>query len=282
MKISALCIAAFSCLAAAPAAGVPVVPVVNAIGGDPHLQNWKGEWFDYMGECDLKLLHVPQFDGTQDMDIHVRTTIRYDYSYVEAAAIKIGDDVFEVGSFGAYALNGVEGAAGANGHQIPSLGGYPVIYTQVNDKKHSYDIIIGEGQKVTISAFKDWVNVQITNADKEVFGEASGLMGTFDGEMQGRDGAVIEDMNEIGQAWQVQPEEPLLFRTARAPQAPQSCRLPDANQETAQEARRLGGGAVSKEDAEHACAHLQGSAFSFCVDDVMASGDLDAAQILGA
>ena len=51
-----------------------------------------------MGACDLKMLHAPNFDGQgKALDINIRTKIRYDYSYVEAAVLKLGDDVFEVG-----------------------------------------------------------------------------------------------------------------------------------------------------------------------------------------
>ena len=46
------------------------------MGGDPHIKTWGGSWFDYHGECDLVLLHVPEFDGGSPLSIHVRTTIR--------------------------------------------------------------------------------------------------------------------------------------------------------------------------------------------------------------
>ena len=44
--------------------------------GDPHVKTWGGRWFDYHGECDLVLLHVPSFHNGKDLNIHVRTTIR--------------------------------------------------------------------------------------------------------------------------------------------------------------------------------------------------------------
>ena len=47
-----------------------------SFGGDPHLKSWSGEWFDYHAECDLLLMHAPKFDGTNNLDIHVRTTIQ--------------------------------------------------------------------------------------------------------------------------------------------------------------------------------------------------------------
>lgn len=216
------------------------VTVNPGMVGDPHLQSWSGEWFEYMGECDLKLLYAPQFDGEQDMDIHVRTTIRYDYSFIEAAAIKIGDDVLEVASYGEYAVNGVETALGPDDLESLTMGGYPLHCTHIDDAKHilKFDIILGENKNITLKTMKDWVGVQVFNGDRDSFGKVSGLMGSYDGAMLSRDGTDMhDDIVGLGQDWQVQPEEEMLFRTTRAPQAPQSCRLPNGE---AKVTRRLG------------------------------------------
>lgn len=244
--------------------------------GDPHLKSWRGEWFDYMGECDLNLMHAPKFDGELDMDIHIRTKIRYDYSFIEAAAIRIGADTLEVGSWGDYTINEVEGASIGKG-QLPKIGGYPLQYTQVRDKEHKFDIAIGEHEKVTITTFKDWVSVQIFEGDEEHFGSVSGLMGSFQGEMLARNGTDLRgNIDALGQDWQVLPHEGNLFRSIREPQHPQKCRLPSKSQVAATR-RRLGEG-LQREAAEEACAHLKGNAFSFCVHDVVVSGDLEIAQ----
>jgi hypothetical protein len=241
---------------------------------DPHMRSWGGEWFDYMGECDLTLMHVPHFDGKQDIDIHVRTTIHEDYSYIEAAALKIGKDILEVGAWGDYALNGVEGAMRTD-DMIPKVGGYQVYYKQVNKKKFLYDVVIDEERNITISSFKDWVSVQVSHGDEDLFGSVSGLMGNYKGEMLGRDGTNLhDDINAMGQSWQVLPEEGSLFRTVRAPQYPEKCNLPAPQTRIT---RRLGEG-IAEEAAEFACRKLSGAAFSFCVHDVMATGDLEFAE----
>ena len=46
-----------------------------------------------MGACDMHLVEAPFFAPGMELTIDVRTKIRYDYSYIESAAIKIGDDV---------------------------------------------------------------------------------------------------------------------------------------------------------------------------------------------
>ena len=64
-----------------------------------------------MGECDLVLVDSPSFQNGTGFTCHVRTKARLDYSYIERAAVKIAEDVFEVGSFGTYIINGVQNAA---------------------------------------------------------------------------------------------------------------------------------------------------------------------------
>ena len=227
-----------------------------------------------MGACDLKLVHVPVFYGNHGLDIHVRTTIRYDYSFIEAAAIKIGDDVLEVGSFGTYALNGVEDALKANNLVVPTIAGFPIYHTILNEKQHKFDIVFHEHENITISTFKDWVSVTIKDRNKDQFSEVSGFLGSFQGELLARNGTDLHnDINAFAKDWQIQPDEEMLFRTVRAPQAPQSCILPSAD---TSEKRRLGEH-ISTSAAEEACARFTGSAFKFCVHDVIASGDLDIA-----
>lgn len=228
-----------------------------------------------MGECDLVLLHAADFDGQgNDLDIHVRTTIRYDYSYIENAALRIGSDVLEVSSFGDFSINGVDNA------NAKSVGGYQLHRTQVDKKKHIFDVVLSPLQNITLSTYKDLVAVKVSGAEShKYFSKSVGMMGSFvGGVLLGRDGVtdMSRDFNAFGQEWQVQGEEGTLFRTARAPQYPQQCNMPSAEQK---QARRLGETKVSRNAAEGACIHLAGSSkFTNCVFDVMAVGDLDLAK----
>lgn len=54
-------------------------------------QTWSGEWYDFHGECDLVFLSTPEFENGTGLDIHLRTKARYEYSYIEAVAIRIGE-----------------------------------------------------------------------------------------------------------------------------------------------------------------------------------------------
>jgi hypothetical protein len=237
---------------------------------------------------DLKLMSVPKFDGQVDLDIHVRTTIVSSYSYIESAAVRIGDDTLEVSSWGEYSLNGVEEAKLPNYHSqvllrgktqpLPKLAGYEVFHTELDDKKHVFEIILGQGQNITLSNIKGIVGITVNHASKASFGRAVGLLGNFEGKMLGRDGGtdLHRDMNAMAQDWQVRDDEPMLFQSSRAPQYPEKCRLPNIVEK---EARRLGEG-ITEDVAKVACAHLKNdvNAFAACVYDVTATNDLELAQ----
>jgi hypothetical protein len=236
---------------------------------DPHFQTWHGEWYDFQGECDLAYLRAPEFDHGLGMEVQIRTTSRYDYSYVEEAAIKIGDDILQVGSFGDYMLNGVTGAT------TPTVmgGQFPLTHEAVNKKQHRFFIELSKDEHVIISTFKDMVNVDFKNATNQHFAGSSGLMGDYtDGKKYGRDGVKVfdADYDAFGQEWQVLESEENLFATLRAPQYPAKCNFPEA-------LPKLDKG-ISQEAAEEACTNLVGAAKDRCVSDVMLTGDLDAAS----
>ena len=91
-----------------------------------------------MGECDLTLLDAPHFDKADPLSVMIRTTGRWEYSYVESAAAQIGDTVLEVGSFGTYFLDGVDGARLAESKNGKSMAGkYPVSHKQINKKNEA-------------------------------------------------------------------------------------------------------------------------------------------------
>lgn len=210
-------------------------------------------------------------------DTPPRTTIRHDYSYIETAAVNLGDDILEVSSWGDYALNGVEGAS----LEGASIGGYPVYHTQLTKKSHTFDVVVGKAENISIATFKDLVSVRFSGGYHH-YGSSSGIMGSFNGTLLARDGTtVMLASDEFGQEWQVsaKEDEPMLFRTVRAPQAPlEKCRLPLPG---TKQTRRLGEADIPKEEAEEACAHYNGQRKAACVFDVMTIGDVDIANPAG-
>jgi hypothetical protein len=232
--------------------------------GDPHFMGFSGQWFDYHGECDLVLFESPAYEN-MGLTVHVRTTIRYMYSYIEAVAAKLGDDVFELGAYGNYAINGVEAAD----LKDATLGGFKIERESIDAKNTKFTVTLSEGKKLVFKSFKDLVSVGVEDGVMT----AHGLLGRF----VGRDGVTkFTDMNAYGQEWQVRDFEPKLFRTVRAPQFPEEkCRLPQVD--AAEKKRRLGEG-LARQKAEIACGRFSGAAFENCVFDVMAVGDIDIAN----
>jgi hypothetical protein len=297
---------AFSCIAELTRI-VPLQSGDSGVAADPHMKLFSGEYYDFHGQCDLVLVHAPDFAHGLGLDIHIRTKLRYGYSFVgkcgacwlivvsrltsetstyntfssanmaESAAVKIGDDILEVSSWGVYTMNGVTAADFAQAQ----LGPFTVAYTVENKNKAVFLIQDGDEDHIEVSTFKDWVNVKIRST-QENYGTSSGLMGEFEtGRMMARNGTTVftkSETNEFGNEWQVTPDEPKLFIVEdREPQSTkgQKCIMPSSTADS----RRLGE-TIAVEAAKEACAHYGNKVdlFQMCVYDVMASGDLEMAM----
>jgi len=208
---------------------------------------------------------------------HARTKARYDYSYIESAALQIGKDVLEVSSFGDYMFNGMSNA------ELPLKMAEKYIITKVakNDHDVLFEIKDGETEIATLKAFKDLVSVKFGagfRPDKE---NVHGILGDRTGARYSRDHShIIENVDEFGQEWQVRPgTDPELFQAKPAVQYPTKCMLKAPG--VVEDARRHLGESISVEDATKACKKagfsLKG-AMDACIYDVIAIGDLEAAQ----
>jgi hypothetical protein len=245
--------------------------------GDPHFQTWNGKFYDYMGACDLVLLDAPHFGPEKELAIHVRTKIEHTYSYIESAVVKIGDETFEVGSWADYFLNGVQNA------ELPAtISGYPITYEQINEKAHHFEIQLEGDEKIVIKVHKSMVSISLKNPSAARFNDSKGMMGQYgvEGRLLARDGeTVLTDPSEMAAEWQVKPEidGPMLFHSAQGPQYPEQCQMPKM---TTEESRRLGS-TLARSAAENACAQVSDMQKRMnCISDVMATGDLDLADVI--
>lgn len=221
----------------------------------------------------MTLLHAPTFAADMGLEINIRTKIRYQYSYIESAVVKIGEETLEVASFGEYYLNGVSNA------DLPNeISAFAVTHSHPSKNIHIFEIAVAGPEKIVLTTFKDMVSVKIENADTKRFHGSVGMMGEFEtGKMLSRNGTtVLTDPNAFASEWQVRSTEPMLFQAISAPQHPDACVLPDAVKK--QGRRRLGEASISKEAAEHACAHWEEETRNQCIHDVMATGDLELAD----
>ena len=226
------------------------------------------------GACDLKLLTAPFFAPDLVLDIDIRTTIRYQYSYIESAVINIGESTIEVTSFGGYMLDGVSRADMPN-----QISGFTVDHFQPSKNIHIFEITLNDNEeKIVVKTFKDMVSVKLHGAKPERFHGSQGMLGAYDsqGMMLARDGAtILEDGNAFAAEWQIRDSDPMMFQTARDPQFPQACQLPTTTQEESR--RRLAESSITMEAAEEACASWPKQTISGRIHDVLATEDLDLA-----
>jgi len=258
--------------------------------GDPHFKTWTHEQFDFHGACDLVLLNNPKFDNDAGMDIHIRTKIRFSWSYIETAILRIGQDTLEImgGDLRRYWINGVFGSGGSD---FPTkIGGYTVDYVKKGSgpsKQRIYTVDLGKGEKIILKTYKDFVSVDLKAIDDETFADSVGLMGSYiTGHKIARDGeTIMNDPVAFGQEWQVLATEPKLFHSLEGPQQPlQLCEMP-AKRRLNKGMRRLGqpevedtpAVTISQSAAEAACRRVTGEDHDLCVFDVMATSDIDMA-----
>ena len=257
----------------------PPPPGGTTGGGDPHFTRWSHERRDsFHGECDLVVLHSEKFHNNDGLDFHVRTTMHDElYSYIESAALRLGEDILEVHN-GHILLNGAE----YKDEDMPvSFGGKTFDVTAIEQdgkggvRRRTYRLQVGSNFAIDFKYYKNLMTYHMNG--HEEFNGALGLVGAYPtGDMIGRDGRKIDNFIDFGFEWQVGLEDPVLFSDLRAPQLPyERCRMPTK----AQTSRRLRGvNRALTEQAQLACSHVPSSNFELCVDDVVMTGDLELAK----
>jgi len=214
------------------------------------------------------------------LDVQIRTKLVRFWSYIHSAAIRIGDDILE--------FQGSADKEDQESHywfnfeyqaKTSAIGGFPLSIKNNGSHKRFFEIDLSSkfpGQKIVLSAYKEFVSVDFKGAAPESFGNTVGLLGDFySGKTLARDGASeINDFNELGNEWQVLPSDDMLFHDKAEPQFPKRCILPEDPQ--GERRRRLGESSVSVEQAEAACATLKDPlTIKDCVYDILATQDLD-------
>ncbi len=214
----------------------------------------------------------PTFVNGKGLDVHVRTEIVRSWSYIKAAALRIGDDILEV-----------EGGEGLNRYwfnkeyqgKIATIGGFPIMDAKAKRKGHMFNIDLGDGEEIEIRTYKEYVRVDFKRPKENLYANTVGILGDFTtGKKLGRDGvAIFEDYNEFGQEWQVLLSEPRLFHDIDGSKYPKKYGIPSA----VEMRRRLGESSITREDAELACSRVISDDFDFCVFDVITLNDKGAA-----
>lgn len=234
------------------------------------------------------LLTNPGFSNGQGMDIHIRTRIETWWSYVETAAVRLGEDTL-VDFSGCSGdneewlwVNGKSYDALERGHWYEiEVSGFLIRYKKVAHGRCKASIHFGgEKEHIALESFKKMVKVDIKVENPMNFTGSLGLLGHYpDGKRVGRDGtSFIDDVRDFGQEWQVTEEEPKLFRAygEGVVQAPDKCAMPATEKETSNlRKRRLGEASLSKAEIEKACSHVKDPAErAACQLDVMVTDDV--------
>lgn len=249
-------------------------------GGDPHVKKWNGKNFNFMGGCDLVLVHSDAHNNGQGLDLHIRTTVRDFYSSIESAAIRLGPSILEVNSRQHSVI--VDGTKYQKGDLPLKVSGNE-LHTMPGPHDSTWYVLklSDTGNFIVFQCYKEFLSVKFVGffADGENWSDAAGLMGSYEKGLQyARDGkTVIADHERFGAEWQVRPGEggdPVLFQdAARAPQWPQEkCRMPKITKNEFRHLLRMDPAFVRR--AEEACAHKGPEDFDFCVDDVLATKDI--------
>jgi len=97
------------------------------------------------GKCDLVFTHAPEFANGAGLCIHARTKIQHDHGCIESAAMKIGEDIFQVSSYGKCVLNGVSRAD----LNSTAMSGFPIAHRRLSDEKHSFAIDVAESKRLS-------------------------------------------------------------------------------------------------------------------------------------
>ena len=211
------------------------------------------------------------------------------YSYISTAAIKVGVNIFEVSEEGELFINGKTFSPSPSGMSLEGIQSITKVLkgSQKRIIVHNFDFGNKKNIEIRANVKANMLFVDINGA----FEDTEGLLGAapeYGKPLLARDG--ITDLsghwNTYGEEWQVNNSDPKLFRDmSRHPQYPEGCvydafdgKNGNSMIRGSRYRRRLMAGntvTVSLEEATKACAHLNGQMKSFCVDDVMATGDLE-------
>ncbi len=252
---------------------------------DPHFRTFNEVYFSYHGQCDLVLSRSSDFADGLGLHIHIRTT-RVDnphiaYSYISGVAVRIGSNILEIFENGEFIINGEE----SRGFEPVTLSGYNISISVKGSNKRiivfDLDLFNERSIQIRSNTKNNMLFVDVNGA----FVDSEGLLGPLPMEdnklLLARDG--ITDLtgywNTYGEEWQVKDTDFKLFQDgSRHPQYPNGCeyiadkshhvrrRLQDTNQK------------VDIGVATKACSHLIDTMRGFCIDDIMATGDVELAE----
>lgn len=263
-------------------------------GGDPHVDPVMADPYSIHPQCEMILTKSENFKSGLGLDVFIRTT-RVDkpnhmsYSYISGAAVKIGPDVVEVQEDGSLIFNGNDEFLNDDIATLEFGGSFSLTKTMKGKKNNVfvYDLKLGTGSNDDMS-IQIRANIRTGMIFVHVSGpfpnDSVGLLGSpLHTALFGRDGKtdLTNHWNALGEDWQVRSHEPKLFQDKNyVPQFPAGCIYEEQAVLKSNLRRRLKDVEllVSPDEAEEACARASGTKKKFCIDDVLATGDVELAD----
>lgn len=248
-------------------------------GGDPHFMGFGGIHYSWQGVCDLILLKTPKLSPTNpEISIHIRTGKVRNWSAIHDVAMKVDNNIIEIGS--------IDGKLILNGNEVNSVkhDTVSVLKSFPKSKKRIfvYDVDFRNSKKLEIR-----VNTRSHMINTKVSGNyptnTAGLLGSAHSSgLISRNGTTMtkQEVNEFAESWQVNDSDPDLFQKSREPKFPSHCQYFESDSKFTAGKRRLKEIQNLKlSDAKAACAaHPPGYKQDFCIDDVLATSDIEIAE----
>jgi len=221
-----------------------------------------GERFSYHGECDLLFMRCPSYYSNVGLDIHIRTKIQKQYSFIRGIALKFGKSYFEMDARDTFYVNKTYKK------DIPEeFAGYPIGKVDYDDwcgdkcaNARIWVIYFDNGTSIELGSWAGFLHIKLNGN----FVGCTGLMGREEEAGKfARNGTMLEDINDFGAEWRVQTTDPALFKYPDYDQ----CILPENT------FRRVEVNAAVRNMARAECQHLSGIDREMCEFDVEQTGN---------
>jgi hypothetical protein len=200
-----------------------------------------GGQVDFMGECDIVGVNVPNYGGV-GLRVHMRTDNgNHTYAWNTNVAVQIGNDILEIDTENYYATKfwfnkqpttfaALTGSIGKINKYY--INGWSSLDRFNNSNQFGLEISLEEGDILHLIAWNRYAEFKFERFTSN-FIPAVGAMGNYStGNWTWRNGTFVSSPNNFlyGADWQVRSNEPLLFHNNRAPQFPTACKRPTGTQ----------------------------------------------------
>jgi len=155
---------------------------------DPHFKTFGGKRYDFHGGCPLVLVQ------SDFMDIHIETEVKTGYSSIQSVGFRMNmemDDPVFIDK-------------NTDVTEFPKmLGRYEFNYVAATQR---YELILDDGQYVTVSAWNGKPSSVMVHGLKDSFGDAKGMCGEWDADendLLDRNGDDMDNGNDMGAEWKV-------------------------------------------------------------------------------